>query len=213
MASTLTIARTSQRSRSSLWVPGLLLFILAAGFVTVMMVGTSMAPGYDVQGGAISDLGVIGETAMLFNGALLAVGLLNIASGYLLYRSHGHVWVFAVFVLAGVGAIGAGLVPLNTSDLHGIFALLAFVFFNIEALAIATLISGPMRWVSVLAGLVGLAFVVLMVIGDLGNPGVFGPIGHGGAERMIVYPSMLWMMAFGGYLMAAPSGDRDISFR
>ena len=213
MASTLTIARTSQRSRSSLWVPGLLLFILAAGFVTVMMVGTSMAPGYDVQGGAISDLGVIGETAMLFNGALLAVGLLNIASGYLLYRSHGHVWVFAVFVLAGVGAIGAGLVPLNTSDLHGIFALLAFVFFSIEALAIATLISGPMRWVSVLAGLVGLAFVVLMVIGDSGNPGVFGPIGHGGAERMIVYPSMLWMMAFGGYLMAAPSGDRDISFR
>ena len=210
MASTLTIARTSQHSRSSLWVPGLLLFILAAGFVTVMMVGTSMAPGYDVQGGAISDLGVIGETATLFNGALLAVGLLNIASGYLLYRSHGHVWVFAVFVLAGLGAIGAGLVPLNTSDLHGIFALLAFVFFSIEALAIATLISGPMRWVSVLAGLVGLAFVVLMVIGDSGNPGVFGPIGHGGAERMIVYPSMLWMMAFGGYLMAAPTGGRGI---
>ena len=213
MASTLTIARTSERSRSWLWVPGLLLFILAAGFVTVMMVGTSMAPGYNVQGGAISDLGVIGETAMLFNGALLAVGLLNIASGYLLYRSHGHAWVFAVFVLAGVGAMGAGLVPLNTSDLHGIFALVAFVLFNVEALAAATLTSGPMRWVSVVAGLVGLAFVVLMVLGDSGNPGVFGPIGHGGAERMIVYPSMLWMMAFGGYLMAAPSGDRDISFR
>jgi hypothetical membrane protein len=213
MASTLTITRTRERSRSSLWVSGLLLFILAAGFVTVMMIGTSMAPGYDVQGGAISDLGVIGETAALFNGALLAVGLLNIASGYLLFRSHGHVWVFAVFVLAGLGAIGAGLVPLNTSDLHGIFALVAFVFFNVEAMAAATLISGPMRWVSVLAGLVGLAFVVLMVIGDAGNAGVFGPIGHGGAERMIVYPSMLWMMAFGGYLMAAPSGDRDSSFR
>lgn len=207
MASTLTITRTRERSGSSLWVPGLLLFILAAGFVTVMMIGTSMAPGYDVQGGAISDLGVIGETAALFNGALLAVGLLNIASGYLLFRSHGHVWVFAVFLLAGLGAIGAGLVPLNTSDLHGIFALVAFVFFNVEAMAAATLISGPMRWVSVLAGLVGLAFVVLMVIGDAGNPGVFGPIGHGGAERMIVYPSMLWMMAFGGYLMTAPSDD------
>jgi hypothetical protein len=45
-----------------------------------------------------------------------------------------------------------------------------------------------------------------MVIGDAGNPGVFGPLGHGGAERMIVYPSMLWMMAFGGCLMA-PSLD------
>jgi hypothetical protein len=61
-----------------------------------------------------------------------------------------------------------------------------------------------MRAVSVLAGLVGLAFVVVMVIGDAGNTAIFGPIGHGGAERMIVYPAMLWMMAFGGYLMADP---------
>ncbi len=203
MASTLTIARTHERSRSPLWVPGLLLFILAAGFMTVIMLGTSMAPGYDIQGGAISDLGVVGETAALFNGALLAVGLLNIVSGYLLYRSLGHVWMFTLFLLAGLGAIGAGLVPLNTSDLHGIFAVVAFVFFNVEALSAATLVTGPMRWVSVVAGLVGLAFVVIMVIGDAGNPGVFGPIGHGGAERMIVYPSMLWMMAFGGYLMAS----------
>ena len=54
-----------------------------------------------------------------------------------------------------------------------------------------------------LTGLIGLGFVVLMVIGDAGNPGVFGAIGHGGAERMIVYPVMIWLMAFGGYLMAA----------
>ena len=207
MATTLTMARTRERSRSSLWVPGLLLFVLAAGFMTVVMVATSMAPNYDVQGGAISDLGVIGETAALFNGALWAVGALNIVSGYLLYRTHGRAWILAVFLLAGLGAIGAGLVPLNRSDLHGIFALVAFVFFNLEALAAATLVSGPMRWVSVVAGLVGLAFVILMVIGDGGNPGVFGPIGHGGAERMIVYPSMLWLMAFGGYLMASPSRD------
>jgi hypothetical membrane protein len=205
--STLTIARVRGRSRISLWVPGLLLFILGAGFMTVIMAAASMAPGYDVQGGAISDLGVISETAALFNGTLLAVGLLNIVGGYLLYRSHGRVSIFAVFLLAGLGAIGAGLVPLNASDLHGIFALVAFVFFNVEALAAATLVTGPMRWVSIVAGLVGLAFVVVMVIGDAGNPGVFGPIGHGGAERMIVYPAMLWMMAFGGYLMAAPPSD------
>ena len=33
-------------------------------------------------------------------------------------------------------------------------------------------------------------------------PAAFGPIGHGGTERMIVYPAMLWMLAFGGHLMA-----------
>ncbi len=81
---------------------------------------------------------------------------------------------------------------------------MAFLFFNIEAIASGTIVEGPMRVLSFLAGIVGLAYVVIMVIGDGGNTAVFGPIGHGGAERMIVYPAMLWLMAFGGYLMAEP---------
>jgi hypothetical protein len=36
----------------------------------------------------------------------------------------------------------------------------------------------------------------------MGFATVFGAIGHGGTERMIAYPALLWMMAFGGYLMA-----------
>ena len=185
--------------------PGILLFILAAGVITVIMLAASMAPGYDIAGGAISDLGVIPETALLFNGSLVAVGVLDIVGAYLLFRIHGRGWLLGVSVLAGVGAAGAGFVPLDTSDLHGLFALVAFLCFNLQALATAAIVTGPMRVLSVLAGLVGLAFVVIMVIGDAGNTSVFGPIGHGGTERMIVYPAMLWMMAFGGYLMADPS--------
>ena len=84
------------------------------------------------------------------------------------------------------------------------FALVAFIFFNIEAIASGSVVEGPLRVLSFLAGIVGLTFVVIMVIGDGGNAAVFGPIGHGGAERMIVYPAMLWLVAFGGYLMATP---------
>jgi hypothetical membrane protein len=205
MTSTLTLTRAHERSRPSTRVPGVLLFVLAAGFMTVIMAAASMAPGYDVQGGAISDLGVIGQTAALFNVTLLAVGLLNIVGGYLLYRTHGRAWMLAIYLMAGLGAFGAGLVPLNVGGIHGIFALVAFLFFNVEALSGAAIATGPMRWVSAVAGLMGLAFVVIMVLGDAGNAGVFGPIGHGGAERMIVYPAMLWLMAFGGYLMAGLS--------
>jgi hypothetical membrane protein len=185
--------------------PGALLFILAAQFMTVIMLAASMAPGYDLGGGAISDLGVIPETALLFNVSLVAVGVLNVAAGLLLYRATGRRSILAVFTVAGLGAAGAGLVPLDRSDLHGIFALLAFLFFNVEALVIGAIVAGPMRAVSWVAGLVGVGFVMLMVIGDAGNPGVFGAIGHGGAERMIVYPVMLWLLAFGGYLMGAGS--------
>ncbi len=91
--------------------------------------------------------------------------------------------------------------PLDRGDAHSLFALGAFLFFNIQPIVSSRLATGPMAAISVLTGVVGLIFVVIMVIGDAGNPAVFGPIGHGGAERMIVYPVMLWLLAFGGYLM------------
>ena len=183
---------------------GLLFFILAAQFMTVIMLAASIAPRYDYGGAAISDLGTLGETAVLFNVSLFVVGALNVIGGYLFYRSHGSRLILAMFVLAGVGAMGAGAFPLNVSDLHGLFAIVAFLFFNLEAIASAGRVDGAMRAISLLAGVVGIVFVVVMVIGDSANPAVFGPIGHGGAERMIVYPVMLWMMAFGGYLVGGP---------
>jgi hypothetical membrane protein len=181
--------------------PGALLFVEAAQFMTVIMLAASMAPAYDFGGGAISDLGVIGATATVFNVSLVVTGLLNLVAGSLLYLDRPSAWRLAIYVAAGVGAIGAGLLPLDKGDAHSLFALGAFLFFNVQAIASSRLAGGPMAAISVLAGVVGLVFVVIMVIGDAGDPAVFGPIGHGGAERMIVYPVMLWMLAFGGYLM------------
>lgn len=181
---------------------GLLLVLLGASFLTATMLAASIAPGYDFNAAAISDLGVIGETAVLFNALLVAVGALNIGAGILLYRVHRRIWILAIYVLAGIGAAGAGLVPLDTSELHSLFALFGFVFFNVEALATAAVLRGPMRALSLVAGLIGLIYVVVMIIGDAGNPAVFGAIGHGGSERMIVYPTMLWTLAVGGYLLA-----------
>ena len=185
---------------------GTFFLVLAAGFMTVIMLAAAMVPGYDFRGAAISDLGTFPETALLFNVSLVLVGVLNLAGGYLFYRSHGKRWLLAVFGLAGLGAIGAGFFPLDTGGLHGLFALLAFLFFNVQALGTATRLDGAMGVLSVLAGGVGLVFVVLMALGDAGNAAAFGPIGHGGTERMIVYPVMLWLVAFGGYLLAKSEG-------
>ena len=202
---TVTQAADEARRVDAVRAAGVLSFVLAAQFLTVLMLATSMAPGYDVTGGAISDLGVIPATATLFNLSLLIVGALQLVTGVLLYRAHRRAWLLAVFAVASLGALGAALVPLDRGGLHGVAALVAFLFFNIEAIACTTLVRGPMRVISALSGLVGLAFVGLMVVGDAGDPSVFGAIGHGGAERMIVYPVLLWMIALGGYLM----GQRD----
>jgi hypothetical membrane protein len=181
---------------------GLSFLVLGAGFVTVVVLAAAMVPGYDFRGAAISDLGTVPETALLFNASLVLVGVLNLAGGYLFYRAHGKRWLLAAYTLAGLGAVGTGLFPLDTGGLHGPFALLAFLFFNVQALGTASRLRGVMRGLSVVAGGVGLVFVVLMALGDAGNAAAFGPIGDGGTERMIVYPVMLWLVAFGGYLIA-----------
>ncbi|MFB0523486.1 MAG: hypothetical protein ACETV1_07000 [Candidatus Bathyarchaeia archaeon] len=46
--------------------------------------------------------------------------------------------------------------------------------------------------------------------GDIGGmTAAYGPIGHGGSERLIVYPGLLWLLAFGGYLMASPASATE----
>ncbi|MFB6140144.1 MAG: DUF998 domain-containing protein [Halosimplex sp.] len=194
----LTIAGHEYESRT---VAGACFLALGAEFLTAIMLAAAMAPGYDFGGAAISDLGVIPETALLFNASLVVAGVLNAAGGYFLYRAHRKRWLLACFALAGVGAAGAGVFPLDTGALHSLSALFAFLFINLEAIGSATVVDGFARWIAALAGVIGLVFVVLMVLGDSGNAAAFGPIGHGGTERMIVYPTMLWLVAFGGYLV------------
>ncbi|WP_281246963.1 DUF998 domain-containing protein [Natrinema salaciae] len=112
--------------------------VLAAQFLAVAMRTAAMAPSYDFGAAAISDLGVIAETALVFTISLIAVGLFPLLGGCYCYRIHGERWLFATFALAGVGAVGAGVFPLDTGGLHSLFALLAFVLSNGQALGTAT---------------------------------------------------------------------------
>ncbi|AWB28612.1 DUF998 domain-containing protein [Halococcoides cellulosivorans] len=186
---------------------GIAFIALAAQFMTAIMLAAAMVSGYDFQGGAISDLGVFPETALLFNLSLIVAGVINLLGGYAFYRLHGRGWLLAIFAIASVGAIGAGLFPLDTGGLHSLAAVLAFVFFNVEAIGSASVLGGAMRALSVVAGVVGLVFIGLMVVGDAGTTAAFGPIGHGGTERMIIYPVMIWLIAVGGALVGANHVD------
>jgi hypothetical membrane protein len=200
-------AREDVAASADIRLAGVLLFVLAAAFLIVTMLAASIAPDYDFKGGAISDLGVIDETALLFNGLLVVMGALNITAGYLFYRSHRRIWLLGLYIIAGIGTVGAGLFPLDTGGMHATFALVAFLVYNLEGLGSAAILAGPMRALGFIAGAVGLVYTVLMVIGDSGNTAVFGPYGHGGSERMIAYPVMAWLIALGGYLMAGRTAE------
>lgn len=180
---------------------GFLLFLGSAQFITILMAAGAIAPGYSLHENAISDLGVIPATQILFNSSLFAIGLLIAAGGYLFHGAHRKAWITALFLLGGIGAMGAGIFNLSFG-IHGIFAFMAFLFINLLTIACERFVKGPLRVVSPILGAIGLFFLALMLAGDMGIL-AFGAIGHGGTERMIAYPGLLWLLVFGGYLMAA----------
>lgn len=52
------------------------------------------------------------------------------------------------------------------------------------------------------AGIIGLVFSGVMVLVDSGVIDPSSTIGHGGVERMIVYPALIWMLLCGGRALA-----------
>ena len=63
-----------------------------------------------------------------------------------------------------------------------------------------------MKTVSIILGGLGLFSLSLHIMGDMfGIVSAYGPWGHGGSERLIVYPVLIWMVALGGYHMGSSS--------
>lgn len=186
---------------------GTLFLIGAAQFIVAMMLGESIAPGYSMHDNAISDLGVISSTAALFNSSIFILGLCVIAGAVFYHQVHKKKLVTVLLFLGGIGAAGAGIFNLSFG-VHGLFALTAFLFTPLAAIAHARLVNKPLGAISVLLGIIALLFLVMMVLWDSGTE-VVGAIGHGGTERMIAYPVLIFLMALGGYLIAKPSESRS----
>ncbi len=176
---------------------GLFFFIGGVEYLLLTLVAETTHPDYSTSANAISDLGV-GSTALLWNPTVILLGLFGLAGTYFLYRCERRKIITAFFALAGIGAVGVGLFPETTGAPHGIFALLAFLFGGLAALFVYPIVKAPLRYACVVLGIVGLVSIPLYV-GDMDLG-----LGHGGIERMIVLPILLFEITFGGYLMTMP---------
>lgn len=191
-----------------------------AGFVGFMGIITAevLYPNYSTRQD-ISDLGstrppnpVIHEpSAMIFNTTMLVTGAMVILSAYLLYRAidrRGFPLTLAVF---GVGAFGVGMFPGNVAPWHGIFALLTFFSGGIAVILSSRVVSRPFSFLCGLFG--GISLLVLVSVFVFGllvhSPHPLEFLGGGGIERWVVYPLIIWLPAFGGYLLATPGNAAD----
>ena len=185
-----------------------------AGFIGLMGIITAevLYPNYSTRQD-ISDLGstrppnpVIHEpSATIFNTTMLLTGAMVLISAYILYRVLDRRGFPLVLALFGFGAFGVGVFPGNVTPWHGLFALLTFFSGGIAVVLSSRVVSRPF---SLLCGLFGGISLLLLVSVFFFGLVIRGPhplefLGGGGIERWVVYPLILWLPAFGGYLLAA----------
>ncbi|OWP56028.1 MAG: hypothetical protein B2I17_08620 [Thermoplasmatales archaeon B_DKE] len=178
-------------------VAGIAFFIGIVQFFLFMLLAELVYPDYSVSGNYISDLGV-GGTAYIFNTSIVVLGLLIIVTGYFIRKLSRPLLI--ILILAGIGAMGVGLFPETTGSPHLIFSLIVFLMASIAPYFLVVKIRNLMSVMWAILGTVGLIALILYI------PGIYLGLGHGGMERMIVYPDLLWGIGFGGWLIGNFSG-------
>jgi hypothetical membrane protein len=171
---------------------------------------------YTTGGSEISDLGgtrppnslIFQPSAMIFDLSMAAIGILVIAGSWFVYRAFGRRSVTIPLTVLGVGALGVGLFPGNTGTPHAIFAMITFVAGGVAAVSAARVTTAPFRVISFALGAVSLLTLVSYML--LGDSSPMAEFGIGGIERWIVYPVIVWVIAFGGYLCGRADGDRKV---
>lgn len=188
--------------------------IVLAGCIALMGIisAETFYPGYSTAQNDISDLGatrppnsvILQPSATIFNATMLATGLLVIGAAFALHRA-GYVWTATVPLgLFGLGAFLVGVFPGDWGDIHALSALLTFVAGAVSAIAVATVVRSPLRYITTaLGGISLLTLVSYFVMGAASPMAVFGP---GGLERWVAYPVLLFVLAFGGYLVGDARG-------
>ena len=179
--------------------------LLLAGTTILMGIITAEAlrpPGYSTAGNDISDLGVaIQPSATLFNVVMGVSSILLLVGAYGVYRATHSRAASIPLALLGIGVLGVALFPgYPDSKVHVWVALLAFVAGGVAALLASRITTAPFRYLSLVLGAIALVSLVLAETHIL-----TGPLGFGGAERWIVYPTVLWLVGFGGYLLGTAS--------
>lgn len=184
------------------------------GFVAFMGIITAevLYPDYSTRQD-ISDLGstippnpIIHEpSATIFNTTMLVTGALVMVSAYFVYRALQHRGFAVALGIFGFGAFGVGVFPGNVTPWHGLFALLTFFTGGITVVLSARVVSGPFSVLCGLFGGISLAVLVSVFVYGLaiGGPSPLAFLGNGGIERWVVYPLILWVPTFGGYLLGA----------
>lgn len=184
-------------------------FVAVTQFILGLAIAEALYPGYSLSGNYVSDLGV-GPSAIVFNSSVFLLGLLLALGVYFLRQHSGLKMVNRPLFIMALGAMGVGIFTKNYTLAHGAVASVAFFFAGLSALTSAKLLKKPFSLISIVLGAMTIGALVLFSSGlaasgsltsDVAyNSSFYLGLGPGGMERMIIYPSLMWLAMFSGYL-------------
>lgn len=183
---------------------GILFFVGVAQFVFSLQLAEILYPGYNVATNYISDLGatcnsscVIEQpSSTIFDGSIIILGICAVLAAYNLSKAFNNKFAAGVAAIGGLAGIGIGIFTEAAGEIHVVLSAIVFIALGLAAIAFSANQKPPMSYFSVLAGLATFAALILFE----GNE--YLGLGAGGMERMIIYPTLLWLLGFGGYLMS-----------
>ena len=183
---------------------GLLLFAGSIGFAIGMTLAEATFPGYNVAHDFLGDLGV-GPSALLFNASIVFLGAAFLAAAGFLARAFRVRLLPIVVAVAGIGAIGFGLVPALDDNpvrmIHAGVALLAYGGGGLSAILAFRILRPSLRYVSAALGVISLVGLGLMATQSW-------PLDRGVIEQLSVWSILLWGMTAGGSLLIPSSTSR-----
>ena len=193
---------------------GVVLFVVGAVALLGIITAEVLYPGYSTLQ-EISDLGasrppdsVIEQpAATVFNITMLVSGALLLLATSFLHKAYGRRDLSVPLTLFGFGIFGVGVFPGNVVPWHQLFAMITFVGGGVVAVLSSRVVEGPFKYLCTLSGGISLFFLLSVVF--LGDANPFAFLGLGGIERWVVYPILLCITGFGGYLLGDSKGFED----
>ena len=196
---------TDARDRGSAQKIAGVMFLLA-GVVILMGIITAETQyppdvGYTTTNNEISDLGatrppdsiITQPSATIFNTTMMISGAMIVAGAFASRRRYPHRSAPYAALVFGIGVLGVGFFPGNTT-MHVYFAMTTFVFGGLTCILASRITASPFRYISAALGMTTLVFLFFA--------GAFmAALGDGGVERWVAYPVVLWLVAYGGYLL------------
>ena len=223
--------QTEKRYRLFAKIAGVLLIVGGIQFMLGVVIGESQYPGYNTSKNTLSDMSgscpsidpsnplkcinsvALEQSATIFSSIVFSIGLTAAVSAYFIHKALGGRIAPALLFVTGIAAMGVGIFPGSAGMAHGFFAMTTFYSGGLAAIASYRILkeNKAMQYLSVALGSVAILILMSLVIFGGSNNPFISALGVGGAERLVAYPVVLWLIALGGYLISSLIDSSDVT--